>query len=105
MSKILPAYFVLFRPSVHAQDTKKGEATFSQRCARCHGAEGKAQTSTGKQLNAADLTSSSIQQMSDAQITKVVKHGNSKMLAVGENLSDDEINAVVAYMKQLGKSQ
>ncbi|HLJ49913.1 MAG TPA: cytochrome c [Bryobacteraceae bacterium] len=108
MSKFLLACTVLFSLSVKAQDTKnetKGAATFSQQCASCHGADGKAQTTTGKQLNAADLTSSSVQQMSDAQIAKVVKHGNGKMPPVGENLSDDEIKAVVAYVKQLGKGQ
>lgn len=91
---------------VYAQDAKtemKGAATFSQNCAGCHGADGKAQTSTGKQLNAADLTSSTVQQMSDAEIAKVVKHGKGKMPAVGQNLSDGEIKDVAAYVKQLGK--
>ena len=83
----------------------KGASIFSQNCAGCHGADGKAQTTTGKQLNAADLTSSTVQQMSDAQITKVVKHGNGKMPAIGQNLSDDEVKDVVAYVKQFGKGQ
>jgi mono/diheme cytochrome c family protein len=78
-------------------------------CMQCHGPDGSANTSMGKALNAKDLTNAAIQSsFTDAEATAaikdgVTKDGTTKMLAFGGKLSDDEIKALVAYVRTLKK--
>ncbi len=88
-----------------AQNLKEGKKSFDELCAGCHGPDGKAQTDMGKQLGAADLTSSDVQQMSDSAILKQIKNGKGKMPAFGDKVSGDEARAIAAYVKTLGKKQ
>jgi mono/diheme cytochrome c family protein len=37
-------------------------------------------------------------------VEKVVKHGKKKMPSFGDKLSDDDIHAVIAYVRQLAKT-
>lgn len=78
-------------------------------CMQCHGPDGSANTSMGKALNAKDLTNAAIQSsFTDAEAAAaindgVTKDGITKMLAFGGKLSDDEIKALVAYVRTLKK--
>jgi len=81
-----------------------GAAIFQQLCIACHGSDGKATTDMGKKVQAADLTSKEVQQLSDSQLTKTIKNGQKKMPAFGDKLSDDDIKAVLAFVRQFGKS-
>jgi cytochrome c6 len=78
-------------------------------CVQCHGLDGSANTSMGKALNAKDLTSAQIQSsFTDAEAAAVIKDGvtrdgSTKMLAFGGKLSDEEIKALVAYVRTLKK--
>jgi mono/diheme cytochrome c family protein len=58
----------------------------------------------GKKVGAADLTSSAVQGQSDSQLEKAVKNGGKKMPSFNEKLSDDDIHALIAYVRQLGKT-
>ena len=63
----------------------------------------------GKALNAKDLTNTGIQSsFTDAEAAAaikdgVTKEGITKMSAFGGKLSDDEIKALVAYVRSLKK--
>ncbi len=83
----------------------KGQNIFGEQCVGCHGTDGRAQTEVGKKVQAADLTSSAVQQQSDSQLEKVIKDGKAKMPSFDQKLSDDEIRAVLAYVRRLGKAQ
>ncbi len=89
-------------PSFTQEQAKKGEATFQEICASCHGNDGRAQTEMGKKMQAADLTSSAVQQHSDSDLAKSVKNGKGKMPPLGDKLSDDEIRAVIQYVRKFG---
>jgi mono/diheme cytochrome c family protein len=90
----------------HAQKgLSNGAAIFQEQCSGCHGPDGKAQTDMGKKMQAADLTSDEIQQQSDSKLAGIVKSGQKKMPAFNGKLSDDEIKAVVAYVKEFGKGK
>jgi cytochrome c6 len=92
-------------PGASAKDKDSdGSATFQENCAGCHGPDGRAQTEVGKKVHAADLTAADVQQRSVSELAKFVKTGKGKMPAFQDKLSDDEIRAVVAYVKGLGKS-
>jgi mono/diheme cytochrome c family protein len=92
--------------SLRAADAK---TNWSNNCAQCHGASGKGDTKMGKMLNAADLTDAKKQaSFTDAQAAAAIKdgikqNGKTAMKAFGGKLSDDEIKALVAYVRTLKK--
>ncbi len=92
--------------SVRAADAK---ANWDANCAQCHGKNGAADTKMGKQLNAKDLTDPKVQAaFSDAKATQSIKegvkeNGKTTMKAFGGKLTDDEVKALVAYVRTLKK--
>jgi mono/diheme cytochrome c family protein len=101
---IILTCFALF--SVRGADPR---TNWMNNCMQCHGPDGSANTSMGKALNAKDLTNAQIQSsFTDSEATAaikdgVTKDGITKMIAFGGKLSDDEIKAVVAYIRTLKK--
>ncbi|HLY16790.1 MAG TPA: cytochrome c [Bryobacteraceae bacterium] len=88
-----------------AQKGRGGDAIFQEMCVGCHGTDGRADTDMGKKVKAADLTADDVQKRSDSELIKVIKNGQKKMPSFADKLSDDDIKAVVGYVKQLGKSK
>jgi mono/diheme cytochrome c family protein len=92
--------------SVRAADAK---ALWDANCAQCHGKDGRADTKMGKTLNAKDLTDAKVQtEFTDAKATQSIKegvkeNGKTTMKAFGGKLTDDEIKALVAYVRTLKK--
>ena len=92
--------------AVRAADAK---ANWNNNCVQCHGASGKGDTKMGKMLNAADLTDPKKQaSCTDAQAAAAIKdgikqNGKTTMKAFGGKLTDDEIKALVAYVRSLKK--
>ena len=78
-----------------------GAAVFKAKCAMCHGADGSASTGMGKSMGLKPLSNPEVQKMSDADLTALVTNGKGKMPAYKGKLSDDEISAVVKYVKTL----
>ena len=78
-------------------------------CAKCHGADGKGQTNIGKRLGAKDYSDPKVQAaLTDEAAFKATKEGlkdkDGKILMKPySNLSDDDINALVAYMRTFKK--
>jgi mono/diheme cytochrome c family protein len=91
---------------VHAADAK---TNWANNCAQCHGPDGKANTKMGKMLSAKDLTDPKVQaEFTDAKATQSIKegvkqNGKTTMKAFGGKLTDDEIKALVAYVRALKK--
>jgi mono/diheme cytochrome c family protein len=82
-----------------------GEEIFSDKCASCHGPDGKAHTPAGRKLHAKDLTAS---KLTDDEIRKQVNVGHKDergqvMPAFKDDLKPDQIEAVVVYVKSLRK--
>jgi cytochrome c6 len=92
--------------SGRAADAK---ALWTANCTPCHGAAGNGDTKMGKTLGAADLTDSKKQaSFTDAQAATAIKdgvkqNGKTAMKAFGGKLSDDDIKALVAYVRTLKK--
>ena len=90
----------------HGADPK---TNWSNNCMQCHGPDGSANTPMGKALNAKDLTNAKIQSsFTDAEAAAaikegVTKEGTSRMIAFGGKLTDEEIKALVAYVRGLKK--
>jgi cytochrome c6 len=99
-------FFTALPTTVRAADAK---TNWANNCAQCHGQSGNADTKMGKMLSAKDLTDPKNQaSFTDAQAATAIKEGvkqNGKMTmkAFGGKLSDDEIKALVAYVRTLKK--
>jgi mono/diheme cytochrome c family protein len=95
-----------FTFSANAADSK---TNWANNCAQCHGPTGKGDTKMGKMLNAADLTDPKKQaSFTDAQATAAIRDGikqggKTTMKAFGGKLTDDEIKALVAYVRTIKK--
>jgi mono/diheme cytochrome c family protein len=93
--------FVLL--SVPAQAQTGGEALYKAKCAGCHGADGKGQTTVGKANNVRDLGSADVQAQSDDAVAGIISNGKGKMPAYGKSLKPDQIKDLVAYIRTLKK--
>jgi mono/diheme cytochrome c family protein len=86
-----------------------GKALWDANCAQCHGKSGNADTKMGKTLKAKDLTDAAVQaSFTDAKATQSIKegvkeNGKTTMKAFGDKLSDDDVKALVAYVRTLKK--
>jgi cytochrome c553 len=85
-----------------------GKDNWDKSCAKCHGADGKGQTNIGKKLGCKDYSDAKVlDALTDDAAFKAVKEGvkdNDKVvMKASDNLSDDDIKALVAYMRTFKK--
>lgn len=99
----------LFAASTMSLRGADAKALWDANCAQCHGKSGNADTKMGKTLNAKDLTDGKVQaSFTDEKATQSIKegvkeNGKTTMKAFGGKLSDDDIKALVAYVRTLKK--
>ena len=88
-----------------AADVKEN---WEKNCAKCHGPDGKGDTKMGKKLEIKDFTDAKYQaSMKDEDMLKAIKEGvkdgeKIRMKAI-EGLSDEEMKALVAYVRGFKK--
>jgi mono/diheme cytochrome c family protein len=86
-----------------------GQDVWTQSCAKCHGTDGTGQTNMGKRLGCRDYTDAKVQaSVSDADAITAVKSGfknsdGKTVMKAYDSLSDDDVKAVVAYLRTLKK--
>jgi cytochrome c6 len=100
---------VLLGASATAYAAEAPEA-WAKNCASCHGKDGTGQTKAGKQLNVKDLTDAAYQKtFTDDEAFGAVrnglkdKSGKEQMKPFADKATDDEIKALVAYVRTLAK--
>ena len=92
--------------TVRAADAKEN---WEKNCTKCHGQDGKGKTKMGEKLGIKDYTDAKVQDgLKDDAMTKAIKEGvkdgeKTKMKAYGDVLSDDEVKALVKYVRDLKK--
>jgi cytochrome c6 len=107
--KIIVSIFSLFIATAMSSWAADAKALWAANCAQCHGPTGHADTKMGKTLNAKDLTDPKVQaEFTDAKATQSIKegvkqNGKTTMKAFGGKLTDDDIKALVAYVRTLKK--
>ncbi len=77
-------------------------------CTKCHGSDGKGATKIGKVLGIKDFTDAQYQStLKDETMAKAIKDGikdgDKTKMKPAEGLSDDEIKAMVAYVRAFKK--
>lgn len=92
----------LFLPiALRADDASA--ALYKSKCAGCHGADGKGETTMGKAMKLRDLGSADVQKASDADWTTIITAGKNKMPPVGKSLSPDQVKGIVGYLRSFAK--
>lgn len=92
--------------SAKAAEAKENYDTL---CAKCHGADGKGDTKMGAKLGCKDFTDAKVQaDIKDDAATKALKEGlksddGKTLMKPFDQLSDDEVKALVAYVHGLKK--
>jgi len=83
---------------------------YAKYCASCHGSDGAGHTKAGRVLKVKDLTDAQYQKtFTDETAFKDLKEGSQDkdgkvlMKPMKDKLSDDEIKALVAYIRTLAK--
>jgi cytochrome c6 len=91
--------------SASAADVKE---TWERTCSKCHGPDGKGDTKMGKKLEIKDFTDAKYQAgLKDDGMLKAIKEGvrdgEKLKMKAAEGLSDEEMKALVAYVRGLKK--
>ncbi|MEI6780081.1 MAG: cytochrome c [Verrucomicrobiota bacterium] len=92
--------------TVRAADAKEN---WDKNCTKCHGADGKGKTKMGEKLAVKDYTDAKVQDgLKDDVMTKAIKDGvkdgeKTKMKGFGDALSDEEVKALVKYVRDFKK--
>lgn len=109
MKKILTLGIAIAAVAAWSARAADGKALYEQHCAKCHGADGKGETTMGKRLGAKDYTNAKVQEeLKDAAAFKAIKEGYKNkdgrtVMRPSEGLSDEEIKSLVAYMRTFKK--
>lgn len=87
-------------------DEAPGAALYrAKMCSGCHGADGSGNTPVGKSLKARDLRSDEVQKQSDDELASTIANGKGKMPAYKASISADQLQQVVAFIRELAKKQ
>lgn len=100
---IASALFGFLATSALAGDAK---ANWDRQCKKCHAEDGSGSTKIGQKLEIMDYTKAeSLAEFCDEDLFKMTKEGveGTKMKGYGEKLSDEDITALVAYMRAMAK--
>ncbi len=80
------------------------KTTFDAKCAKCHGKDGRAKGLISKAKGVRNLTDAKWQEdVSDERLFNSISNGRGKMPSFKKQLSEADINALVAYVRSLKK--
>jgi len=104
MKKLLTLTVALIAGLALSAQATDAQALYAKQCAKCHGADGKGNTKMGKKEGVKDYSDPKVQaEMSDERafksIKEGIKNGEKVVKKPAENLTDDEIKALVKYLR------
>jgi cytochrome c6 len=77
------------------------KTTFDAQCAKCHGKDGRAKSLHAKHVHARDMTDAAWQDsVTDERLFNSISNGKGKMPDFKKKLSEDQIDALVRYVRQ-----
>lgn len=81
---------------------------WDKQCLKCHGPDGKGQTKLGKKSEVKDLTDPKVQaaftdEKAFKSIKEGLKDGDKTKMKPAEKITDEEIKALVAYVRTFKK--
>ncbi|HEY9175573.1 MAG TPA: cytochrome c [Verrucomicrobiae bacterium] len=109
MKKLLILTVVILAAVALTANAADGKAAYEKaKCAQCHGADGKGDTKMGKKSGAKDYTDAKVQaEMKDDKAFKAIKEGlkegDKTLMKPTEGVTDEEIKAMIQYMRTFKK--
>ena len=98
---VAASLFVLTPRTTRAAED--GGALFKAKCAVCHGANGEGKPA----IKAPSLTADEAKKMSDADLTDMIANGSKEKKATHafskKGVTDEQVKALVAYIRELQK--
>jgi mono/diheme cytochrome c family protein len=77
---------------------------WAKNCASCHAKDGSGNTAMGRKSSVKDYRDAKVQaEFTDADAIQVIKDGKEKMKPFKDKLTDDEVKALVAYVRSFKK--
>jgi len=110
MKRILPLVVAVLAITAMSANAADGKALYDKECKKCHGEDGKGQTTMGKKMGAKDYTDAKVQDaVTDEKAFKAVKEGykdkdGKVLMKPAEGLSDDDIKAIVKHLRSFKKA-
>ena len=106
MNALLTLMLAVNAAAAPAPTTADAAKLYTAKCQACHAKDGKGSASMAKMFKLADpaalnLTSAATAKKTDADLTKTINDGRGKMPVFKGKLKDDEIAALVAYIRSL----
>ena len=95
---VIACFLTVFLTHVAAADATSD--LYKTKCQGCHGADGHA-SAIGKKLGARDFNDPDVVKMSEVDLVKITTDGKNKMPAYKGKLTDDQIKALVKYIKDM----
>ena len=104
----IAAIAIAFTLAGVAAQAADGKELFEKQCAKCHGADGKGETKIGKKLGIKDLTDAKVQgaftdEKAFKSIKEGIKDGDKVVMKPAEDVNDEQIKALVAYVRKFKK--
>jgi mono/diheme cytochrome c family protein len=87
-----------------ASAEQRAASVYKTNCAQCHGTVGDANTAAGKKFSVPPFHGADAFKKTDAELLEFIKAGKGDMPAWSDILSDDEVKAVIGYIRTLEKS-
>src|SRR5271165_2965817 len=109
MKKAILLTLCVFAAALASSKAADAKENWDKNCAKCHGPDGKGETKMGKKLGIKDLTDAKVQDsIKDDDAFKTIKEGKKDkddniQMKPADGLSDDEIKALVAYVRAFKK--
>jgi cytochrome c553 len=109
MKKLLTVSIALLTLAACSLRAEDARTIYQKSCAKCHGEDGKGQTKMGQKLGCKDNTDAKGQaDLKDDTATKAIKEGlkdsdGKSLMKPAEDLSDDDIKGLVAYIRAFKK--
>lgn len=83
----------------------EGAEVYKAKCLKCHGETGKGDTPTGKSMKVTSMVGDEkVLQASEAELVRAIRE-NKKHKEPVKKASDDELRAVIPYIKKLASGQ
>ena len=101
---VLPCLPIVAKAWDDAASADQGKTAFKTSCVACHGPDG-AGSRLGKSMKAPDLRADEIQKKADAELKTSVSEGKGNMPSFKNSLSPDQIQSLIAYVRELGKAK
>jgi cytochrome c553 len=110
MKKLLAFVVAALAITALSANAADGKALYDKECKKCHGEDGKGQTTMGKKMGAKDYTDPKVQDaVTDEKAFKAIKDGykdkdGKVIMKPADGLSDDDIKAIVKHLRSFKKA-